>query len=177
MHSVVGRSVWRPTSHVAELVSVCVCLQTKEEMQTCKQQATPRSEHVSEWHYVGKQKGQTHSWFPPQWLHYKKKSSETNTPSKTWWIYWHTDMTEWTFYWRSLDMHTHFFVIGTSSLVTGNISISFLILSAITLLFAESILRDIKSNGPPEVSNKTFVQTLKLKPAVPLHQLIHSFIQ
>lgn len=44
--------------------------------------------------------------------------------------------------------------MGASSLSAGKISISLTIFSAIVLLFAETILLDIKSNGPPKQQQK-----------------------
>lgn len=67
--------------------------------------------------------------------------------------------------------HSHFFCGCTSSLVTSNISISLMIRSAIILLFAQTILRDIKSNGPPKMSkqSETHIRTLNSMLSDQLH--------
>lgn len=51
--------------------------------------------------------------------------------------------------------HSHSFVC-TSSLFTSNISISLMIRSAMVLLFAQIIRRDIRSKGPPKRQSAAF---------------------
>lgn len=73
------------------------------------------------------------------------------------------------------EMLFHFFGIGTSSLATSNISISFMILLAITSWFADTILRDIKSNSSPKFTTKKELLTLGRKMQKPNFFLISAF--
>lgn len=108
---------------------------------------------------------QYYSWFP---LPKEIKCSQMKTISDDCSTV-HLLTHKWTFSHRThFETHSHFFCGCASSLTAGNISISCMIRLAITSLFAESILRDIKSNGPPKLPNKTIIKGHFTKPQIPL---------
>lgn len=65
---------------------------------------------------------------------------------------------------RTAFLYYYFFFSGTtSSLVASNISISFMILLAISVLLADTILRDIRSNGPPKRETRVLFSKPRLR--------------